>query len=289
MDLAVMVHESEDAAPTLLLSHELSRRGALVATKTPAGAGLAVENRGAILRVVPHPDLDACGFQGKHAAYSITWAIPTLCHAAPPLVLPATREEAARVWRRCLTCGEAWGTKLSPSSQPHLTWWDVTEPVTVRAEEIPPATRAERAVADPLPDPEPIASDPGDDTAELAEQRRNHLLRVAAWTDMSPHIYDWPELAERLVALGDRPEVTWSQMTAEQRVSLVGVRRHLLLSELAATETSLRRLMYEASVLQDTGPVRLSELSGVSRRTVPGWVTEGGNRRSSAITDAPPY
>ncbi|MFD5079568.1 hypothetical protein [Streptomyces sp. NPDC058371] len=289
MDLAVMVHESENAAPTLLLSQELGRQGAVVARKTSVGAALAVERRAAILRVVPHPDLDACGFEGKHPAYNVTWAIPALCHAKPPLKLPATPEEAAALWRYCPGCHES----LAPIGQQlHLKWWDVTEPVTLRAEEVPAAVRVERADAEPLPDQDLPASQ-----AEAAErglaapdqERRAHLRRVAVWTDQSPHIYDWPTITARLLAIGEREAAPWADLSAEQRVSLVGAHRHLQLAGLAATERILRRLMHEAADTQQSGPVRLSALSGVSRKTVPSWVTEGANRRSPGTTEEPPY
>ncbi|MET7605878.1 hypothetical protein ABZS96_25860 [Streptomyces avermitilis] len=165
----------------------------------------------------------------------------------------------------------------------------MSDPRTLRARVVPEATRLDQAAAEPLADPAAVYSERelqqiggADRALEILAQARRAAIR----TDQSAHIYDWMELADRLLDLGDSDTFPWARLDPEQRVSLVAARRHLQLAEVSATERVLRQVMYAS---RKSGPVRLSDLSGVSRRTVPGWVTEGGSRLATGASDVPPY
>jgi hypothetical protein len=286
VELAVVVQQGQGAEPTLLLASELERQGASVARKAADGAALAVARSSAIMRVVPRPVWDDSADEENRAVYTVTWAIPRVCQAAPPLRLPADREEANELWRLCRSCGEDFGLvgkspNLLPSG-PHLTWWDVTAPITMKAQEIAPSVRVELAPREWLLDPTEVFTEAeirakgGTDHARASLE---HNRNTAIWNDRSALQYDWPELTGRLLALGP-PEDTlaFDTLSPEQQVAFTGAERHLQLRAVAATEHRLRALMYQARESAGTDPQRMSEITGVSPRLVADWTTEGGNR-----------
>ncbi|WP_330346600.1 hypothetical protein OG858_47215 (plasmid) [Streptomyces europaeiscabiei] len=148
---------------------------------------------------------------------------------------------------------------------------------------MPADERAARAAAEPLPAPEDVYT--ADELMflggpEAAGQLIAQRHRLAAAEDRTAAaLYDWPGTARRMANLA--AEHPAPGLDSEQKVALGGARRHLLLSELAAADQSLRQLMANA---RDVGPVRLSALSGVSRRTVPGWIAASHAAESLVTT-----
>ncbi|MFI5621542.1 hypothetical protein [Streptomyces sp. NPDC051567] len=235
--LAVMVEPTPGAAPAQPLAQALDIRRIPVGRTTAEGAALAVAAQAPVLRVQPHPDHDACGHDRTHAAYRLTWAVPVLCergHPRTPAALPG-------LWQECHTCALTVLDRSPRPPGPHLTWWDISDATHLRAAPLPPAGHIQ----------------PAQDQSQDQSQ------------DGTADRYDWHGLAGRLTAHGAaRPRR--STLTPEQQVALAGAHRLLLLDELARAEQTLRDRMYHA---RNSGPVRLSALTGISRRTVPGWIT----------------
>ncbi|MFE3139678.1 hypothetical protein [Streptomyces scopuliridis] len=126
-----------------------------------------------------------------------------------------------------------------------MAWWDLTEWRTMRAEPVSPEAMLQAAVN---------------------EKRVAQMMKRAP---EPPEPYDWREFADNIFDWQEaHPSPPWA---AEQWLALVGVERHLHLMSLALIDARLRRLARESHVA-GAGPSRLSVLSGVSRRTVPGWL-----------------
>ncbi|MFF3366328.1 hypothetical protein [Streptomyces misionensis] len=240
----VMVEELPSAAPVSGLISALRRADYEVAKNRDAAARIAATAGSAALRITPHLDNDTCGYQGTHAAYSLTWAIPMLC----PLqhVTDSSPQELARVQRACSRCG----AEASKSGQPdtstvHLAWWDLTTPQTLRAEPVPTedllrahawAKKMNNSSKYKMPMPEPYK-----------------------WVDLADSVYFWEEA---------NPKPNLAPMEA---LAVAGVRRFLTRLQMDEAEQEVRRLLGSAHAA-GAGPTTLAKLSGVSRRTIPNWL-----------------
>jgi hypothetical protein len=127
----------------------------------------------------------------------------------------------------------------------HLAWVDLTDAETVRAEAVPPeelleANASAKRVADvmrsPMKAPEPYK-----------------------WKELAERIYEWEE--------ANPPPV----LGAAEELALAGIDRFLVMRQLDWREERVRRLLHKAHS-EGLGPTRLAVLSGVSRRTIPGWL-----------------
>jgi len=270
----VWVQKWQDAAPTRLLVEALVAGGQRVRARADDAAALAVGLRGPVLRVMPHQDYDACGYEGTHAVYTVTWAIPHLCQVPQPPVLPARGVEGLRPV--CDVCADAARHDLGllPEERtpvgPHVAWWDLTAPQTLRARRLAPEVLAARAGEVPLPDPADVYDADrlrlmggAEQAAEIIALQR----RLAIAADSTAGVYDWDDLAGRLAGLAARERPP--RLDPEQRVALAGVRRLRALTEIDNATESLKGLMANT---RSSGPSRLEKLSGVSRQTITAWL-----------------
>ncbi|MGW0664582.1 hypothetical protein [Streptodolium elevatio] len=238
----VVVDELANAAPTEALVAALRREETEVKISRE---GQALPVHDIVLRVTPHRDADACGHRGPHAAYFLTWSIATLC----PYRTRHTRlsvHERQLVARSCGHCAYELGlAHLAPGHHYfHLAWWDLSTPVTLRPEPVP-ADELERA------------TDVANSYAKCVNREPKAPERYR-WREFTDAMFDWEEA---------NPKPT---LTAEQDLGLEGVRRHVLQRQVDDSDATLRTLLARAHAA-GLGATRLSELSGISRRTVPAW------------------
>ncbi|MFI8515426.1 hypothetical protein ACIGHB_30285 [Streptomyces sp. NPDC085460] len=193
-----------------------------------------------VLRVTPHINNDSCGFGVVHASYSLAYSIPMLCRYPDELCVESSvgEEQLRRTCARCLT--ETGGKGGPQPGDLPVAWRDLTAPETLRAEVVPAAEflkASEEAAQWPkLPRPEPYR-----------------------WGELASRFYDWEEAHPA------------PKLRAEEELALAGVFRHVKQRQLAFAEQRVRILLKEAHEA-GLGPTRLQALSGVSRRTIPGWL-----------------
>ncbi|MFJ6606656.1 hypothetical protein [Streptomyces lydicus] len=242
-----MVEERPQAAPVTALIDVLRRNEYQLATSRIGGARLAIGLRSAILRVTPHEDQDSCGYQGTHASYTLTYAIPVLCQMRHQLPTAPSQHELARIWRECVHCWNTLGGRGDSAVDPrfaHLAWWDLTEAQTLRAEPVPAEKLLEQAARE----------------EEWAAKRYQPAPpEPYRWSTLVDRIFDWEE--------ANYPE----SLGPEEKLALAGVERHLTLCQLDQVDANVRKLLTSAHTC-GTATTRLAALSGVSRRTIPGWL-----------------
>lgn len=157
----VLVEESPNAAPVQGLIRALRRCEYEVQTTRDSGVLQTVESGGPVLRVTPHDNDDACGYQGTHAAYSLTWAIPMLCQFQQRLdgLLPQEITQMGRVCAHCQKSIRGGDQAVLNPGCVHLAWWDLTVAQTLRAEPTPPedllraSALAKQDAKIPMPEP----------------------------------------------------------------------------------------------------------------------------------------
>lgn len=197
-----------------------------------------------VLRVTPHRDDDGCGYQGTHAAYSLTYAIPVLCQF-PERPCAPFGQDTERLRRACAHCFAAADCQGGPTpGDLPVAWWDLTAPQTVRAEAVAPE--------------ELLAS-----TALVSRYRASGI------TMQAPEPYRWRELADRILEWQEANPAP--RLGVIEQLALAGVHRHVALRRLAYADEQVRRLLPQAHD-EGLGSTRLEALSGVSRRTIPGWL-----------------
>ncbi len=194
---------------------------------------------GPLLRITPHPDDDACGHRAPHAAYSLSYGIPVLCRLPGTRCLQDTKDEA-QLHRTCAHCLADLGIQGGPRpGRLPLAWRDLTPPQTLRAEAVPPET---------------LLRD-----AHLAKQWRSSPPEPYRWKQLANDVFQWEE---------EHPAPT---LSSADELALAGVQRQVALSQLAFADSEVRRLLRKTAA-DGVGPSRLEALSGVSRRTIPGWL-----------------
>ncbi len=235
-----LVEEWPQAAPVDHLRTALRRRCEYeVFTTLDATAREASYLGEPLLRITPHLDDDACGHRAPHAAYSLSYGIPVLCR------LPASRcsqdsTDEAQLHRSCAHCLADLGVQGGPRpGHLPLAWQDLTPPQTLRAAAVPPEELLR--------------------SGNLAKQ----------WRSAPPEPYRWERLADDVLQWEE--EHPAPALSATNELSLAGVQRQVALSRLAFADSEVRRLLRKTAA-GGVGPSRLEALSGVSRRTIPGWL-----------------
>ncbi len=234
-----LVEEWPDAAPVRQLITALRAQEYDVFESRDQAAREAVRWSWPLLRVTPHLNDDLYGFRSVHAAYSLAYSVPVLCRYPDELcVLPVHDLEMLR--RACARCfPRDGGQEGRISGRLPVAWKDVTPPQTLRAEAVPPEElheRTQQAESWRMPPPEPYR-----------------------WREFCDDLYEW-EKANPAPAL-----------SAAEVLGMAGVERYVKQCELAAIDDRIRVLLRQAHE-EGLGPTRLQALSGVSRRTIPGWL-----------------
>ncbi|MEU6018266.1 hypothetical protein ABZ826_30850 [Streptomyces sp. NPDC047515] len=181
-----------------------------------------------------------------HAAYSLAYSIPVLCRYPEELCVPPAlgTEPLRRMCAHCFRGIDGEGGPM-PAALP-VAWKDVTDPQTLRAEAVPAEElleATERARKVKVSPPEPYR-----------------------WRELSNQFYEWEEANPA------------PSLSARGRLALAGVQRYVKQCDLAFVDDRVRALMRQAHA-DGLGPTRLQALSGVSRRTIPGWLRDLCGRR----------
>ncbi|MFD8705877.1 hypothetical protein ACFV1W_25280 [Kitasatospora sp. NPDC059648] len=274
----ILVEMAADSAPTRDLVDELARQ--LPGESTGSGSAAtrwAVESRTPVLRVVPHPDDDACGYDPPttHAAYSVRWSLPVLCQYRESGYAPGCEACASiREWEYLTKDGI---TPPAPADELVHTWWeDIAEVTTLRAKIVP----AEQRLAD-LPEPDLSHLSPGQirllGGEEKAAQWAHRQQVVNVEHDRSATRYDWPRLAAALVEL--RTTLSAPRLTPLQRVAVAGVRVHLIEQDLTNARKSLAQLTRNARAATDpatgkpTAKKTIARYGGITRVTLDAYLS----------------
>lgn len=236
-----LVEEWPQAAPVGPLISALRHQEYRVFTSRDEAAGETSRWSHALLRVTSHVNNDACGFRAVHAAYSLAYSIPVLCRY--PVEFCVSPELGADLLRRtCAVCFTGSGGEGGPELGAfQVAWKDVSVPQTLRAEAV---------------------------SAEELLERAERARRVKV-SPPEPGPYRWRELAEQIFVWEEaHPAPT---LSAGDELALAGVQRYVKQRELSFVDSRMRALMRRAHA-DGLGPTRLQALSGVSRRTIPGWL-----------------
>ncbi|CAM5328382.1 hypothetical protein SFIMM107S_04505 [Streptomyces griseus] len=235
------VEEWPHAAPVDHLRSALRRRGEyeVFTTLDSCAYEAASFAPGPLLRIKPHLDDDACGHRAPHAAYSLSYGIPVLCRLPGSRCLQTTKDEA-QLDRTCAHCLADLGVQGGPRpGHLPLAWRDLTPSQTLRAEAVSPEELLR--------------------AANLAKRWKSAPPEPYRWERLADDVFQWEE---------EHPAPT---LSSADELALAGVRRQVALSRLAFADSEVRRLLRKTAA-GGVGPSRLEALSGVSRRTIPGWL-----------------
>ncbi|WP_280686310.1 hypothetical protein [Kitasatospora sp. MAA19] len=234
----ILVEMAEDSAPGRDLADALTRLAPGASTDSDLTATRwVVESRTPVLRVVPHPNRDACGYNPPtvHAVYSVRWSLPVLCQYRQRGYVPDCPACASiRSWE-----GLTASTPLPPPTDDELThvrWEDAAEASTLRATiAAPPELDLSH-----LSPAELKLLGGYEQAAEVARQRQATQVR----NGRSLARYNWAGLAADVVEL--HTTLTPPRLTPLQRVAVGGVRVYLLEQDVINARKGLAQLSRNA-------------------------------------------
>lgn len=261
----LLIESEAESAPTRPLRRLLADNP-LVEFRTVDAYEACVRDRLPVLRVTPHPDLDACGYAAVHLAYTVRWSLPVPARQQVLPPVPGTNpsdddSEGGTEWYA-------------------IGWHDLTPPQTLLAEPESPAVieavraqqlaAAERAAAtDDL-----TAFAPGAVDLLGGEDGARRLLRVRGRTAAQcepgwDRSVAWRDLADRLDAL--RSDAERPRLTAVQRLALAGTERLILAARQEANVQALRALTGNAVIAETIGRTETAALGAITRQTLNAW------------------
>ncbi|MFF2751141.1 hypothetical protein ACFVVA_37095 [Kitasatospora sp. NPDC058048] len=279
----ILVEMAADSAPTRDLVDVLAQLLPGQSTGSdPEATRWAVAARTPVLRVVPHPDVDECGYNPPttHAVYSVRWSLPVLCQYKERGYAPGCEAcESVRQWN---DLNEGAPVPAPAEGEFTHTWWEDVAPVTtVRARIVPADQRIGNL-------PEPDLSHLGEaeirflgGSEQAAEVARRHQV-VQTQNDRTAARYDWPKLAEVLAEL--HTTLTPPRLDPLQRMAVGGVRVHLLEQELTNARRSLAQLTRNARAV--TNPTtdkpahtktKVAGYAGITRATLDAYLRGPGD------------
>ncbi|WNI19983.1 hypothetical protein [Actinacidiphila sp. ITFR-21] len=259
----LLVEATPESAPTRPLLMVLAGNW-FADSRTVDARDAATRDRLPVLRVTPHPDLDACGHAAVHLAYTVRWSIPVparqqVLPPAAPWPAPAQDDDEA-------------------DEADNLGWHDLTPAQTLLAEPMPPAhldalreqrlTEADHAAdTDDLTGftPQQLRLLGGPDGARrLLRDRGRASAGRTEWTERA----DWTALADRLETLRSAAP---PKLTPVQRLALAGAARIILAQRQEANTQSLRDLTGHILASTALGPGDTAALGALTRQTLNTW------------------